>query len=422
MVWLLRLLAFLGSNISGFNCISYNRICFVNLIHNGRIGRHHSTCGQWHSTGCCLEFFDAEIWADQGWVTLDTYGHSVAGFDLTNVLALLVHQEIGDANRATDQNFTCATAGTFFFDLAQNRQGQIVIRPDQTRPVTRRTRLCSCLKHTGAQTLARHFHQTKTRDTTNLNAGAICLQLVFHPLFNGSIVAAFVHINKVDDDQTCQIAQTQLTGNFFGSFKIGFHRSVFNRTLFGRPTRVDIDRHQRFGNTDHDITTRFQLNRRIEHARKIGFHLETGKQRQRIFITFHVFSVRRHDHLHEVFGDAISAFTLNKHLVDFAIVQIADRTFDQIAFFVNLRRCDRFQCQLADLFPHTLQVFIIALDLGFGAFGTRRAHNQTSTLWYFDFVGDLFQFLTVWRVGDLAGNAAATGRVWHQDAITTGQR
>ncbi len=87
--------------------------------------------------------------------------------------------------------------------------------------------------------------------------GAVCFQLILDPFFNGRVVAAFVHIDKVDHDQTGQIAQTQLAGppllRPLGWF---LARGLFDRTLFGGTARVDINRNQqRLGHADHQIAT-----------------------------------------------------------------------------------------------------------------------------------------------------------------------
>ena len=132
--------------------------------------------------------------------------------------------------------------------------------------------------------------------------------------------------------------------------------------------------------------------------------------------------MRRHDHLHEVFGDAVAALTFDKYFVDIAVIKIADRAFDQIAFLIDLRWCNRFQGKLTDLLPHALQVFIVALDLCFRALGTRRAHDKARALWHFDLLRDLFELLAIWCVRNLAGDATATCSVWHQNAITTRER
>ena len=113
--------------------------------------------------------------------------------------------------------------------------------------------LCRGLQHTRAKTLTRHFHQAKAGNAAHLNTRAIGFQLVFHPLFNGVVIAAFIHIDEVDHNQTCQIAQAQLARNLIGGLKVGFRRSLFDRAFFGRATRVDVNRHQRLCDADHDI-------------------------------------------------------------------------------------------------------------------------------------------------------------------------
>ena len=79
------------------------------------------------------------------------------------------------------------------------------------------------------------------------------------------------------------------------------------------------------------------------------------------------------------------------------------------------------QCQLADLFPHPLQIFIIALDFSFGAFGPGGAHNQASPLRHFHRAGNFLELFTVGRIGDLTADAAAARGVGHQNAIATRQ-
>ena len=351
-------------------------------------------------------------------VTFDADGHAIARFDLDDVFTLLVHDEVGNGHRGLDQNLTRPVARALFFDLTQDLQRHVVVRTDQTGAMTGRARLCRRFDHARAQTLARHFQQTETRDATHLNAGTVGFQLVFQALFNSGVVLALVHIDEVDDDQTGKVAQTQLARHFFGGLKVGLKRGFLDRTFFRGTTRVHVNRHKRFGHADHDVATGFQLDRRVKHATKVAFHLITRKERQRIRVVLHVLGVGRHDHFHEVLGRAVAAFTLDKHFVDVAVVQVTDRPFDQVAFFIDLGRRNRLQRQFADLFPQTLKVFVVALDLGLGALGTRSPDDQARTLRYVDGCGDFFQFGTVGSVGDLAADTATTGRVRHQNAVT----
>ena len=148
----------------------------------------------------------------------------------------------------------------------------------------------------------------------------------------------------------------------------------------------------------------------------------TREKRHRIIVELHVLGVARHDHLHEVFRDAVARLAFDQHFVDLAIIEVTNRPLDQIAFLIDRGRCDRFQRQLAHLLPLALQIFIVALDLGLGAFGTRRAHDQTSALRHIDLTCDLFELLAIRRIGDLARNPAAARSVWHEHAVATRER
>ncbi len=335
------------------------------------------------------------------------------------MLTLLVHQEVGDAHGRAHQHFARTAAGALFFDLADDRQGEVVVRAHKTGAVAGVARLGRRLDHAGTQTLARHFHQAKARDAAHLDARAVGLELVFHHLFDGGVVLALIHVDKVDDNQAREVTQTQLTRHFGGSLKVGLGRGLLDRTFLGGPTRVHVNRHQRFGHADHDIATRGQLHRGVEHAREVALDLIAGEKRQAFVVELHVFRVGGHDHFHEVFGNAVAALALDVDLVNLAVVEVTDRAFDQVAFFVDFRGRDGLQRQLADLLPEALEVFVIALDLGLGAFRAGSPDNQTSTLGHFDLSRDFFKFLTVSRIGDLARNAAATGGVGHQHAVAT---
>ena len=135
----------------------------------------------------------------------------------------------------------------------------------------------------------------------------------------------------------------------------------------------------------------------------------------------HVFRVAWHDHFHKVFGVAVSALTLNQYFFDIAIIEIADRTFDQIALFIDFGRRDGFQRQFADLFPKTLQIFVIAFDFGLGAFCARSPHNQTRALRNIDAICDFFDLFAIRCVRDLAANTTTACGVRHQNAIATRQ-
>ncbi len=131
------------------------------------------------------------------------------------MFALLVHQVIGNTDRRLYQNLFRTAAHTLFFQLTQDAERDVVIRPQQACAVTMRARLGGCLDHTRAQALSGHLQQAKARDAADLNTSPVGLQLVFQALLNGVVVLALIHIDEVDHDQAGKVAQSQLAGNFF---------------------------------------------------------------------------------------------------------------------------------------------------------------------------------------------------------------
>ena len=137
---------------------------------------------------------------------------------------------------------------------------------------------------------------------------------------------------------------------------------------------------------------------------------------------FHPIRAGWHQHAHVFFGDFIACIAFDQNLVNLAVVQVADGAFDQVAFFIDGGGCDGFQGQVTDLFPLAQKIFVVAFDFGFGAFGTRGTNDKTRAFWHFDFASNFFELFAIWRVGDFAGNAATTRRVWHKNTVPTRKR
>ena len=64
------------------------------------------------------------------------------------------------------------------------------------------------------QTLPRHLEQAETCDLADLYASAIFFHSLTQAVFNISLIALWAHVDEIDNDQTAEIANTQLPGNF----------------------------------------------------------------------------------------------------------------------------------------------------------------------------------------------------------------
>ena len=398
------------------------QILVVDLRHQAGAGRHDVRRRFGHVPGRGLELLHREVGRDQRRVRLDPHGHAVARLDHADMLALLVHQEVGDRDGRAHQHLAGALAGAFFLDRAQDGQRHAVVRPDQAGAVAMRAGLGGRFQHPRAQPLARHLQQAEARDAADLDPRPIGLEPVLEAFLDARVVLALVHVDEVDDDQPGQVAKAQLARDLVRGLAVRLVGGVLDGPFLGRPARVHVDRDQRLGHADDDVAARFQLHDRVEHPREVAFDLVAREQRHRVVVQLHVLGVGRHDHLHEVLGGAETALALDQNLVDVLAVKVADGPLDEVAFLVDRRGRGGLEGQLADLFPQPHQVFVVALDLGPGALAAGGADDETRALRHLKLGRDVLQLLAVGGVGDLAGNPAAPRGVRHQHAVAARER
>ncbi len=337
------------------------------------------------------------------------------------MLALLVDEEVDDGDRRLQEHLTRTLARPLLLELAQDLQREAVVGADDPGAVAMRAGRRRRLDHAGTQPLAAHLQKAEAGDAADLDPRPVGFQLFLQALLDGGVVAPLLHVDEVDDDKAGKVAQAQLARHLFGGLDVGLERGLLDRAFLGRAPRVHVDGHQGLGHADDDIAAGAQLHRRVEHRREVAFDLEAGEERQALVVVLHVLGMGRHDHLHEVLGRAVALDPLDEHLVDVLVVKVADRALDEVALFVDRRRGDRLQRQLADLFPEPHEVFVVALDLGLGPLAARRADDEAGAVRHLDLVRDLLQLLAVGGVGDLARDAAAARGVRHQHAVAAGE-
>src|SRR3984957_2390745 len=189
-----------------------------------------------------------------------------------------------------------------------------------------------------------------------------------------------------------------------------------------RAAGVDVDRDQRLGLVDHDVAAGAQLHRRREHRVELALHPHPREQRLAVAVLLHRAHIRGHQHLHEIAGFLIAGFAGDQDLVDFLVVEIAQRPLDQRAFLVDQGGCLRLQGHVAHGFPHPDQIFEVALDFGLGARGAGGAQDDAHALGDVEIRHHILEPRAILRGGDLAADAAAARGVGHQYRIAAGQR
>ena len=316
-------------------------------------------------------------------------------FDLGQIAALGVEQVnccLGAGIERDDRTFAL---GRFVLNLTQCRQAGAGSGADQAGAVAVRAAARSRFKYAGAQALTAHFHQPKTGYPANLNPGAIVFERVLHRFFDLTDVGAILHVDKVDHHQSGHIAQPKLAGDFAGCFEIGVECGRFDPVFLGRTARVDVDRNQRFGRVDNDVTARLQLDFGIVHRCQLILSAIALEQGNRIGIVLYPLGVARHQQLHEVASGTIAAFAFNHDVLDFLVIDIADRAFDQVAVRMDQSRGSTAQCGLTNFVPQPGEVVEIAFDFDLGPAEPGGPDNAAHRLGQVHFGNDRFQALAV---------------------------
>src|SRR3569832_1505284 len=91
-----------------------------------------------------------------------------------------------------------------------------------------RAGLGGAFEHTGANALARHFEQAEMRDASDLNSRAVLAQAIGQLAFDRAVVALLVHVDEFDDDQSGEVALSELSCDFFRGLQIGLERGVLD--------------------------------------------------------------------------------------------------------------------------------------------------------------------------------------------------
>ena len=230
-----------------------------------------------------------------------------------------------------------------------------------------RARLGGGFEHTRAQPLAAHFHQPEAGNPADLDSRAVVLQRFLHRFLDPPDVARLLHVDEVDDDEARHVAQPELPRDLLRRLQIRVVRCLLDVVLAGRAARVDVDGDQRLGRVDHQIAAGLQLHERLVHGRKLVLDAVALEQRRRLAMEFHPPHVAWHQQLHEAARGFVAFLALDDHFVDLAVIQIADRPFDEVAVAVDQRRRSARQSPLADLIPQPREVIEVALDLDLGA-------------------------------------------------------
>ena len=142
----------------------------------------------------------------EGFVRNQQNIQALLDFYLGDFGTLFVQQERGDFDGHLRVNRGRVFFHRLFLDDAQDLQCRAFGVAHMARTAAAWARDRSTFGQRRAQALAAHFHQTEFADSAKLHPRAVLAQGVAQAVFNITAVAALVHVDEVDDDQSTQIA------------------------------------------------------------------------------------------------------------------------------------------------------------------------------------------------------------------------
>ena len=145
----------------------------------------------------------------------------------------MVQKINSNIGRHADVYFCRPALDAFLFNRTQNAGAGGFHRPCNSFAVAIGTGLIIAFPKSRMHPLPGQFQQAEHAHFTDLNTRAIFFQSLFHSLFNRMIIGRFVHINKINDNQTGQVTQPELAGNFVAGFQIGLQGCFFQVFFFG---------------------------------------------------------------------------------------------------------------------------------------------------------------------------------------------
>src|SRR5262249_17680262 len=215
---------------------------------------------------------------------------------------------------------------------------------------------------------------------------------------------------------TTQIAQPQLPGDFFGGDLIELKRRFLGGTVGAEIATVDVDRDKGFGLIDDQGPAAFE--RHVPLVNQGDFLVEVVFLEQRFLalVVLQPADVPRHDDLQKLLRPLVRFMLVDVNRVDVAGEDVADRTDDHVAFFIDADRRRVLSDTADDDFPQSEQVGQVARGLLLGPIGAGGAGNEADALGRIQFAEDVAQAAAIVVAFDFARNADAAER-GHQHQV-----
>ena len=216
-------------------------------------------------------------------------------------------------------------------DLQRDRR----VRLDSSRSAAVWTRLRQRSFQRLPHAFARHLDQTEFRNLQDLRLRSIFLDLVLQRFEESRAVLHLFHVDEVEDDDSAEVAQANLSNDFFCCFEIRFEHRLFEIFLADVLARVHVDRHERFGLIDDDVAARLQPHFRLQRLGDFVFDSEFVEDRFIAAIQTHTRHEIRLNVIEKLDDALILLDRIDPHGFELGRKNIANRAQHEIEIVMN---------------------------------------------------------------------------------------
>ena len=153
-----------------------------------------------------------------------------------------------------------------------------------------------------------------------------------------------------------------LAADLFGGAQIDLVGRFFGIVVRAEVSTVHVDGDERFGLVDHDRSAAAERHVPALDPRDFVLDVILVEQGLLPLVELDAVDVARHDDLHELAGPLEGLRLVDQHRIDLAVVDVADRADDHVAFFVDPDGARRLPDAADDRPPEPQQVVQVAMQ------------------------------------------------------------
>ena len=164
------------------------------------------------------------------------------------------------------------------------------------------------------------------------------------------------HVDKIDYHEAPQVSKPQLTRYFNGRFEIDLEGHFFDGPLGAGAARVHVDRHERLGWIDQQVSPRLEGHLPAKNLGDLLLQVEFGENRPLVLVEPDRLLVSRADDAQKILYTPVDIPVIDKDTLDSGGKIVANDPDGQVLLLVDERGGGRFLDPFFNFLPDFHQV------------------------------------------------------------------